>query len=52
VIASAPRATHEIYDRSTRKDFWNDPDRWEGINDPRETMIWDVRRPDVIHVGY
>lgn len=40
----------EDYDRLTRKDFWNDPDRWEGIADPRETMIWEVRRPDRIDV--
>lgn len=40
----------EKYDRSERKDFWNDPDRWEGIEDPRTTMIWEVRRRDVIDV--
>lgn len=39
------------FDRLTRKDFWNDPDRWEGIEDPRETMIWEVRRPDRIDIA-
>lgn len=39
---------NEAYDRLTRKDFWNDPGRWDGIDDPRETMIWEVRRRDVI----
>lgn len=40
----------ESYDRSARKDFWNDPDRWEGIEDTHRTMIWEVRRRDVIDV--
>ncbi len=43
-------AVAEPYDRSERKDFWNDPERWEGIEDPRKTMIWEVRRRDVIDV--
>lgn len=38
------------FDRLTRKDFWNDPDRWEGIDDPRKTMFWEVRRPDRIDI--
>lgn len=37
----------EAWDAS-RKDFWNDPNRWDGIDDPRKTMIWEVRRRDVI----
>lgn len=40
----------EPFDRLTRKDFWNDPDRWEGIEDPHKTMIWEVRHRDVIDV--
>lgn len=40
----------EKYDRLERKDFWNDPDRWEGIDDPWATKIWEVRRRDVIDV--
>lgn len=40
----------EKYDRTERKDFWNDPERWEGIEDPHKQMIWEVRRPDVIDV--
>lgn len=51
IAAAAPRpAKPEEYDRLTRKDFWNDPERWVGIDDPRETMIWEVRRPHVIDV--
>lgn len=49
-IIEAAGHVDEPYDRSERKDFWNDPDRWEGIDDPRETMIWEVRRKDVIDV--
>lgn len=40
----------ENYDRTVRTDFWNDPDRWEGIDDPHKTMCWEVRRRDVIDV--
>lgn len=40
----------EDFDRKARKDFWNDPDRWEGIDDPHKTMCWEVRRRDVIDV--
>lgn len=49
-ILEAAGHIDEPYDRSERKDFWNDPDRWEGIDDPRKTMIWEVRRKDVIDV--
>ena len=49
-IIEAAGHVDEPYDRSERKDFWNDPDRWEGIDDPRKTMIWEVRRRDVIDV--
>lgn len=38
------------YNRSERKDFWNDPERWDGIGDPWENKIWEVRRRDVIDV--
>ena len=31
-------------------DFWNDPRRWDGIDDPHKTMFWEVRRPDIIDV--
>lgn len=41
----------EDYDRTSRKDFWNDPERWDGIDDTHKTMIWEVRRPDRIDVG-
>lgn len=30
--------------------FWNDPRRWDGIDDPRAEMFWMRRRPDVIDV--
>ena len=43
-------ANDEPYDRFERKDFWNDPERWDGIDDPRKTMIWEVRRRDIIDV--
>lgn len=47
-MIDAPKA--ESFCRLTRKDFWNDPERWDGIEDPRQTMIWDVRRPDRIDI--
>lgn len=31
-------------------DFWNDPRRWDGIDDSHKTCFWMVRRPDVIDV--
>lgn len=40
----------EGFDRSKRKDFWNDPDRWAGIDDPHKVMLWEMRRPDRIDV--
>jgi hypothetical protein len=47
-VPSPPKA--EAYNRLERKDFWNDPERWDGIDDPHKTMIWEVRRPDRIDV--
>lgn len=40
----------EAFNRFERKDFWNDPERWDGIEDPWATKIWEVRRRDVIDV--
>lgn len=40
----------ESFNRLERKDFWNDPERWDGIDDTHATMIWEVRRPDRIDV--
>lgn len=37
------------FDRATRTDFWNDPDRWEGI-DPHKECFWMKRHVDVIDV--
>ena len=34
----------------TGSDFWNDPRRWEGVDDPHTTMFWSIRRKDVIDV--
>jgi len=31
-------------------DFWNDPRRWDSIDDPHKTCFWMMRRPDVIDV--
>lgn len=31
-------------------DFWNDPRRWDGVDDSHKTCFWMVRRPDVIDV--
>lgn len=25
-------------------DFWNDPDRWQGVNDPHKEPFWTVER--------
>lgn len=33
-----------------RLDFWNDPDRWEGVTDPHKQLFWMMRRKDVIDV--
>lgn len=28
-------------------DFWNDPRRWHGIDNPRKVMFWSIERPHV-----
>jgi len=33
-----------------RLDFWNDPERWDGIADPHKEMFWMKRRVDRIDV--
>lgn len=49
--AATTTAVPEDFDRTKRLDFWNDPDRWDDIDDTHKTMIWEVRRRDRIDVG-
>lgn len=37
------------FDPNTRTDFWNDPQRWDGV-DPHKECFWMRRRVDVIDV--
>lgn len=45
---SVAQVAQTIWD-ARRKDFWNHPERWDGI-DPHRDMIWTKRHPDKIDV--
>lgn len=40
IIAMAAKYDQQGRMLPNRLDFWNDPDRWDGITDPHRQMFW------------